>query len=109
MATAGRGWYAPDWNVFFLTILSALGCHVICDPGEPGEPGIPGDDSLPGLRGPKGPSGDVLFQNSNGDGQTQLLSELKGERGRSGLDVSQKCNTLLYSVVTISLKIYILK
>ena len=63
MATAGRGWYAPDWNVFFLTILSALGCHVICDPGEPGEPGIPGDDGLAGLRGPKGPSGDILFQN----------------------------------------------
>ena len=82
---------------------------MICDPGEPGEPGIPGDDGLPGLRGPKGPSGDVLFQNSNGDGQTQLLSELKGERGRSGLDVSQKCSTFLYSVVAISLKIDILK
>ena len=45
--------------------------------------GTPGDIGHPGGPGPQGPPGDVVFQNTNGDGR-RTLSELKGEMGDIG-------------------------
>ena len=80
---------------------------MICE-GERGLPGPMGDASFPGPSGPKGLPGDVLFQNSNGDGQTKLFSELKGENGVPGFEVTGIfLRIVICSVVKISLKLYI--